>query len=260
MISVLLGLGAIVLVAVTLFVTFLYGARPYRMIYWWFRDLKRIDREIYPAFGVWLFSGLGGSGKSIAMVEYASRMKKRYPKLMVVSNMKSLTFSDGLLKDWQDLIKFRNPHGDKYGVLFIFDEIQLTLESGNWKNAPTNVLEYVSQQRKMFKHIIGSSQVFERVNIKLREQTNYVVEVSNIQRRWIFLRAFNKMTYTINGDKKDEGQKKRRRSWKYDFIATDRIRQMFDTYEIQVDLYDGVTKKTVNVDDIMALVNANTTS
>lgn len=213
-----------------------FKSKPYQTIKLFYLDKKNEDLEVYPNFGFWLFSGLGGSGKTVAMVEYAYRMKKLYPKLWVASGIKSLTFADEIIWQWEDVIQVRNPNGDKYGVLILLDEIQLTLSSTSWKNAPENLLEYVSQQRKLYKHIIASSQVFQRVNIKLREQTNYIIDCRNIAKRWIFISAFNTMTYSINGDKKDEGRKDRKRVWTYNFIATDEIRNLYDTYETQVSL------------------------
>lgn len=241
--SILSFLGFIIFIWLTL----VFRSKPYRAFWLILQDLRKKKSDAYPEFGVWLFTGLGGVGKTISAVEYAYRMKKKYPKLWIVSNLKSLTFGDGLIKEWNDLIDIRNPNGDEYGVLFLFDEIQLTLASHKWQKAPENLLEYVSQQRKMYKHIIGGSQVFERVNIRLREQTNYVVEISNFGKRWIFMSAFNKETYGVNGERKDEGMRKRSRAWRYNFVATDELRKMYDTYEIQVDLYEKEESKGATI-------------
>ena len=231
----------------------MYGIKPYHTAYLYIKDMMKRDKEAYPNFGFWLYSGLGGTGKTVAMVEYAHRMKKQYPKLWVVSGIKSLKFADEYITKWEDVITVQNPNGVKYGVLILFDEIQLTMASDKWKNAPDNLLEYVSQQRKFYKHVIASSQVFERVNIKLREQTNYVVEVSNIAKRWIFLKAFHTIDYMVNGELKDNGMKKRQRSWRHNFIATDTIRALYDTYETQVDL-NTKEKKTIAIDDLLKVL------
>lgn len=245
------SIAVIVFIAVTL----LYRGKPYHTLYLALQDRKKVNKELYPAFGFWLFAGLGGSGKTISMVEYAYRMKQQYPKLLIASGIKSLKFADVFVESWEDVVNWRNPYGDEYGVLILFDEIQLTLDSNKWKKAPDNLLEYVSQQRKLHKHIIASSQVFNRVNIKLREQTNYIVECRNIANRWFFSSAFHTEHYSLNGDKKDEGQKVRKRAWRHNFVGTDEIRALYDTFETQVSLYADGGKKTIALDDIMKLAD-----
>ena len=254
--SIIITIIQLALIVAFIIITIIYRTKPYHALYLYLNDLKTRDKQAYPYFGFWLFSGLGGTGKTIAMVEYAHRMKKQYPKLHVASGIKSLSFADEYITKWEEVITIQNPNGVKYGVLILFDEIQLTLSSENWKNAPDNLLEYISQQRKLYKHVIASSQVFERVNIKLREQTNYVIEVSNIMKRWIFYKAFHTVDYMVNGELKDNGMKKRRRAFRYNFIATDNIRKLYDTYETQVDL-NMKKQKSIDVESLMKLLDEN---
>lgn len=246
MIRIIVYIVLSIIILIFVWFSLAFRSKPYKALYLKLKDTKKIDKEEYPHFGFWLYTGLGSSGKSISMVEFAKKQKEKYPNLYIASGIKSLTFADIYLDHWQQVIDIRNPKGDKYGVLILFDEIQLTLNSQKWKSAPENLLEYVSQQRKLYKHIIASSQVFNRVNVILREQSNYIIECrSLVGKRWIFNSAFDTATYNLNGDKKDEGQKKRKRAWKYNFVATDEIRNLYDTYETQINLYrEKQTKDT----------------
>ena len=242
------------IIKLALFISFIifhlmYGIKPYHAIYYIIKDTIKKDRTKYPFFGFWLYSGLGGTGKSVSIIEYAERMKAKYPKLWVVSGLKEYINADEYIYKWEDILEVQNPNGKEYGCLILFDEIQLTLSSENWKNAPENLLEYISQQRKFFKHIVATSQVFERVNIKLREQTNYVVEVSNIGKRWIFIKAFHTEDYLTNAELKDNGVRKRKRAWRYNFIATDELRSKYNTYETQVDLRQN-KKRTIDLEKL----------
>jgi len=234
----------------------IYRLKPYIAIYLIIKDLitnKDLIKN-YQGYGFWLFCGLGGSGKSISMVEYAYRQHLRYPKLWIVSGLKSLSFANEYIDNWNDIVECENPNGVENGVLILLDEIHLTLSSDKWKNAPDNLLAYVSQQRKFHKHILSTSQVYERVNIKLREQTNYIIECVNLGNRWFFNKAFHTMDYAVNRDLKDNGMKKRTRAWRYNFIGTDQVRSLYDTYEIQIEL-DKQNKNIIDVERLVQLIN-----
>lgn len=251
--------------------------KPIISIALFIKDRLTRDREVYPGYGFWLFCGLGGSGKTLSVVEYVSRMKQQYPKMKVYSNF-YLEFADGQIADWQDIINLENfewkeiskDKYDKllrsvpqelmtqdglyyqkhhYGIIFAFDEIHLTFASDKWKDCPDGMLEYISLQRKRHKHIIGTSQVFTRIDIKLREQTNFVVECSNLfGGRLIFNKYFNTCDYLSNGEKGDSGMRKRKRKKRYTFVAYDRIRDLYDTNQIVTELQKGKSKRQIKTD------------
>lgn len=187
------------------------------------KDLIRMDKDVFRGYGFWCFCGLGGSGKTISMVNYLIQMHLKYPQLLILTNF-DCSASTKKIESWKDLIETENIQIDKidekkylkftkyhiyksenlwqevnldtmeieyyvrrnHGVLYGFDEIHLTFESTKWEDAPDNLLDYISQQRKLHKQIVSSSQVFTRIDKKLREQTNYVVEC-----RSYLLRSFN---------------------------------------------------------------------
>lgn len=242
----------------------------------WIKDLLHSDHRYFNGFGFWLFCGLGGSGKTLSIVEYLDRMSRRYPYTMIYTNFKC-DVANGYIDDWQNILDLENyslrrcdletfqktaecnrfcyggHYYEKvhYGIIFGFDEIHLTFASQRWENAPDNVLEYISQQRKLHKQIVASSQVFTRVDKKLREQTNFVVECKTIfGGRWVFNRYFNTPEYLANDEKMDKGTRKRRRAKRYSFVATDRLRDLYDTFQIMYDLKEGKSASMVAADQL----------
>lgn len=72
-----------------------------------------------------------------------------------------------------DCLKYVN--NGKLGVIFFIDEIHLELNSLESKNIPVEVMVEISQQRKQRKHIVGTSQRYQRMAKPLREQVRDIV-------------------------------------------------------------------------------------
>lgn len=221
--------------------------KPIHALVLFVRDFVHMDKRQFRGYGFWLYCGLGGSGKTVSMVEYLIRMKRKYPKVKVYTNF-DFALADGKITSWQDIINFDN--GDN-GVIFGFDEIHLTFASQKWADCPDNMLEYISQQRKLHKQIVATSQVFTRINKQLREQTNYVIECSSLLLgRLIFNKAFHTADYLANEERGDNGAHKRKRAWRYSFVATDAIRKKYDTMQIMVDLRKPKTQQAIALDTL----------
>lgn len=210
------------------------------------------------------------------MVNYLTNIKKKYPKVKILTNF-HFDLADGKIDTWRDLLNTTNIRIDEinekkynrlvkrgtysedkgeiwkeitdegelkyyvrrnHGVIFGFDEIHLTFESTKWEDAPANLLDYISQQRKLHKLIVSSSQVFTRIDKKLREQTNYVVEChSYMLGRLVTNKFYDTQTYIMNGEKLDKGAKKRKPRKRDVFIAYDHIRNRYNTEEIMKELH-----------------------
>lgn len=226
--------------------------KPFISTFLAIKDFILLDKKKFRGYGFWLYCGLGGSGKTLSMVEYLNRMHFKYPKVKIYTNF-NYKYADGKIESWRDLIESEN--GDD-GMIFGFDEIHLTFASQNWADCPSNMLDYISQQRKLRKQIVASSQVFTRIDKKLREQTNYVIECKSIlMGRWIFNRAFHTEEYLANDEKGDKGQKKRNRAWRYNFIAWDKIRNSYDTMQLMKQLHTGKSKKEQNKEALLEMLD-----
>ena len=115
---------------------------------------KRGDIPVFNMYGVHIFSGRVGCGKTISMVRRARHIKRIYPNIKIYANF-TTDVADGYITSWEDIVKIENidENGINQGVLFLFDEIHLTFDSQGWRNAPDNLLEYISLQR----HLHGST-------------------------------------------------------------------------------------------------------
>lgn len=266
-------------------------------------DFITMNKKEFRGYGFHIYCGLGGSGKTISIVNYLLCMRKKYPKLKIYTNF-FFPAGDGLIKTWSDLIELTNYETveitekeykklklmkpekegkdkeyyseiktdeetgeileEKYyriinhGVLFGFDEIHMTLSSDNWKDRPNDLLYYISQQRKMHKQIVASSQVFTRIDKTLREQTNFVIECSSfLLGRLVVNKYYHTEEYIANDEKKDKGSRKRKIAKYNIFIAKDTIRNSYDTEEIMKDLKVGKSKEKQLVDLLSDLYERN---
>lgn len=240
-------------IAALIAILYIYGTSIFPAVGSMLRDafretFRRGEPPVFDRYGVYLFCGRVGCGKTISMVHEAARLKKRFPKLKIYANF-HCKIADYMIETWEDVYNSENvdDNGVNQGILFLFDEIHLTFDSQSWKNAPANMLEYISLQRHLHKCIFGSSQVWSRVNKIIREQTDFVVECSShCGKRLIKNVLFTQEVYQINGDLKDEGVRKRKNHNRYCFFASDELRSLYDTDEIvgAIDINKmGVTRK-----------------
>lgn len=138
------------------------------------------DRE-HPDYmrvnGLMAFCGTQGSGKTLSSVLYLEKLMQYYPQTLVVTNLK-------LNPDFFDMDRVIAYTGIKdltdidnsaYGVVYLLDEIQLEFNSLESKQMNMPIFEFICQQRKARKHIIGTTQVFGRLAKPFREQFKYAI-------------------------------------------------------------------------------------
>lgn len=196
---------------------------------WKFRDLKELKNnpDLFREFGLTMFTGRQGAGKTMAMVEHLEQLRKRYPKALILTNF-GYEHETQPFNSWQDLFNVRN--GD-HGVIFCIDEIQNEFSSASSKSFPESLLAEITQQRKQKIKILATSQVFTRVAKPLREQCFEVVECITLAGRWTFAKCFDADDYNAVIDSNDPDKKlKMRRKWRKNFIQDNKIRELYDSY------------------------------
>ena len=156
--------------------------------------------------GCRMFVGSQGSGKTLSGVNYCYNLMAEYPRLLLVTNvaMRDYPFNARLCGDnivrmlgtndvvntdyvsnptnprvcveysGLDCLKYIN--NGEYGVLYFVDELHLELNSLESKNIDIDIITEISQQRKQRKHIVGTSQVFQRLAKPVREQIKDVIQ------------------------------------------------------------------------------------
>lgn len=176
-------------------------------------------------FGMSMYCGRQGAGKTMAMTEYLERMRREYPKALIVTNY-GYKHETQPMNDWQDFFNIRNGTD---GVIFAIDEIQNEFSSTQWKNFPESLLSEITQQRKQRVKIVATSQIFTRVAKPLREQCFDVVVCKTFMGRWTFTKCFDAVDYN---DAIDSPEKKSNmtRLYRKSFIQDDNLRNLFDSY------------------------------
>ena len=185
------------------------------------KDIYNRDPLEFNEYGLHLFCGEQGSGKTTAVVELIQRWKKRYPAMKVITNM-DLKGEDKNITHWRDILEYSN---DIYGTAVVIDEIQAWFSSNESKNFPPEMLAEISQQRKQRKAIVGTAQVFSRVAKPIREQTHYIYLPMTLLGCLTIVRKTKREYWD------DEKQRFRKYCGIYFFVHTDEIRNAFDTYK-----------------------------
>ncbi|MEX5398792.1 zonular occludens toxin domain-containing protein [Streptococcus sp. ZJ93] len=183
------------------------------------------NRREFREYGLTLYCGRQGAGKTMAMVEYLERMRKQYPNVIICTNF-GYIHEDFPMTSWKQIFELRNGTD---GVIFAIDEIQNEYNSASWKTFPEGLLAEITQQRKQRIKIVGTSQVFTRVVKQLREQTFEVVDCRTLLGRWTFTKAFDAEEYNAVCDR-PEAKMKLRRLWRKNFVQTQKLRNKYDSY------------------------------
>lgn len=205
-----------------------------RFIRWKLVDIRRAlsDKKKgvsnFRPFGLKMFCGRQGCGKTMSMVWYLDMLRRKYPKALIYTNF-SYRHQTGSLESLNDLLVYRNGED---GIIFAIDEIQNEFSSAVSKDFPETLLSEITMQRKQKMTILATSQVFSRVAKPLREQCYEVLDCRTFFGRWTAVKCYDAEDYCsiidcYNAEKKFKLPKK----WKRSFIQTDSLRDSYDTYE-----------------------------
>lgn len=172
--------------------------------------------------GLIIFEGRQGRGKTIAMCEFARRIKQEFPKSKCLSNL-NFKFEDLELKNWTDLVDFTN---GKFGVVAMMDETQNWFSSNQSKDFPPEMLETITQNRKNRRIILGTSQNFYLLAKAIRSQAT---EVRRCATYFGALTIVKRVEPILDSD----GNVREWRSLGYYFFVHDKeLRNSYDTYHV----------------------------
>lgn len=137
---------------------------------------RKMHPEYFPLDGITVFCGPQGSGKTLSMVNFAWNVAKKFPKLVICTNVELHSFPHP-----ERIVKFEGDeslstvNNGYEGVLFLIDEIHVLYNSLESKNIDPSVMAQICQQRKQRKMIVGTSQVFSRIAKPFREQFRWAI-------------------------------------------------------------------------------------
>jgi len=220
------------------------------------RDDRRArkDLDYFRPSGTQVYCGRQGQGKTISAVRHVHRLRNRYPKSILVSNllingMKQLKFAsedelkwkvqeivdNGLqskyyvyFQDFDDLaLCLVAVNNDKFGVVYLIDEIHTYFNALESSNIPLFVFTEISQQRKQRKVIIGTSQLFMRMAKPFREQCDNLIICNTHFGLLTTQKAYDGMELDQDFQGNIVG-KKRKSGF---FFQSRELRSLFDTFQ-----------------------------
>jgi ATP-dependent Clp protease ATP-binding subunit ClpX len=200
-------------------------------IYWWIKDIKNHDKEYFKPYGLYMFCGRQGAGKTMGLVYTLERYRKQYPRAKIYSNM-GYHYETAPLRSLNDLLDKSRYNGRK-GTIFVVDEIQNEFSCATSKDFPETLLSLITMQRKQKIVILATSQVFMRVAKPLREQCFYVIDCFTFMGRYTRLKWFDADDYNHYLENPDPKKKlKMRKKRKDSFCQTDNHRDLYDSYAL----------------------------
>lgn len=200
--------------------------------FWKFRKEEwESDPNQFSSFGILLFCGLQGSGKSLSAFDLIYKVVSKKPDVKIISNV-PISFHDYIPYQGIDTI-LRTDNGTK-GVILFLDEIANQFPSALSKDMSTDWLTVTNMMRKRRLLIIGTTPVFSRLAKPFREQFEYVILCSQKfggliqQNYWYRCNVEN----TIIGDSDSENTHNMELVKTHTFSVTKRHVQRYDTAEI----------------------------
>ena len=154
----------LILIGIILFfVTWRFWICFPKLLYYWVKDIIDYDPFVFRPYGCWFFVGKQGSGKTISLVHRLEKLKKRYPRIKIYTNMGYVN-ETAPLKSLNDLLDISKYNGE-FGTVFVIDEIQNEFSCKTSKDFPETLLSLITQQRKNRILILTTSQ--PKISFKL---------------------------------------------------------------------------------------------
>lgn len=213
------------------------------------RFFKNPRRSLH-LYGIWLYCGLYGGGKTMALSHYLTKMRKRYGDKIYISTNYGFKGEDFPLDSWKELLTtYDRP------VIFGYDEIQNEFNSRDYKNFPYELVRLLTQNRKGHgKQIIGTAQRYCRVDKVIRELCTHVVECHTLMGRWTFLKKYDADDYAEMLHQVDVTKKHKVPCRRSSFVQTDELRDSYDSFQM---LESAKTKEYVSAAEKLGLENAD---
>lgn len=203
----------------------------FEFVYWKMIDLYRYIKDkqwnMFNGFGMHIYVGMFGSGKTSSMVYDAYCICKQFQQVTVLTNMTLCNFPKHTriikLTDYQQIIT-APPN-----TLILLDEISSIFNSRDWskKGIPAPLLSMLLQVRKERKMIYATAQRFIHVDALFRQITFSVRDCDCFLGRWNRVDTYDGYEYEQSNVMRPAELIGRRR-----FIQSDRVRHLYDTMEM----------------------------
>lgn len=198
-------------------------------------QLSRSGVKKFNEYGLTLFEGCQGAGKSISMIKQLNDYRNEFGNDLFIATNCEFKYQDMQLERFEDILLAvqRSKELNCIGCVIGWDEIQNDFDN-QIRTYPIAILRTITQQRKQGIKILATSQVFTRVAKVIREQTFEVVHCKTFANRWTFQKYYNAIDYEyyISNIEKNEKAEKLRPKMRYNFVQDDEIRNLYDSYAV----------------------------
>ena len=141
--------------------------------------------KIFSLFGIDMFVGMFGHGKTLSMTHRALQIYDQYgDSIRFISNYKLKSIPYIPLTNFKQLVDLGEEEESKYqATVVLIDEIENLLSHRNFANFPLELLHMLTQQRKKRVYIMCSAQRFFMVDKLWRSITTNVYDCN---KHWRF--------------------------------------------------------------------------
>lgn len=202
---------------------------------WWLSIFRWLAIDVYRfikgprkvhLYGVYMYNGKNGAGKTIGLTEKLIRLRKKYGDKIYICTNYGFELEDFPLTHWKQLLQ-------KYdkSIVFAYDEVQNDFNSRDYKNFPFELIRVLTQNRKGNGiQILMSAPKFNEVDKSIRD---LVFRVCQCRKAWFGrvtkVRDYDIEDYEMYINEIDVVKKRKIPCRKYQFIQTDEIRNAYDT-------------------------------
>ena len=180
----------------------------------------------FDEYGIVVFYGEQGCGKTMAVTHYAQKIYCKYPSAIIGSNY-DLLIQDFDIPDLKTILtkKHQNEKGENLPIIFCFDELNQWCHCREWASLPKNVIGELAYQRKNKRLILGTAQSISQLDRQVRIQC-----ASGEWRRVYTFFDFICLVVRFKPDFDEEGnaRKKKFRGF-YIFFQDEVLRYLYDT-------------------------------
>lgn len=195
------------------------------------KEQAAADPDAFNHFGVLLFCGLQGSGKSLSAFDLIYRLCNEKPDVVIISNV-DISFHDYIKYEGIETI-LQTDNGTK-GIILFLDEIANQFPSALSKEISSDWFTITNMLRKRRLLIIGTTPVFSRIGKPFREQFEYVClcsqKMNGLLQENYWFRC--NVESTIIGDSDEENTHNMQLVKTHRFSITPDIVSRYDTNEV----------------------------